>query len=219
MKKFLLSASALLASLTMHALSFVYDNVSYTVIDETTCSVDGVVSDDITVVNIPETVYYTTGPASAARSWDPGTTYALTVVAVSYEGFSNNTKITEVSLPKTITSFGVSAFNNCTALTTVNIPPKVSNLSNYSFCGCTSLNSITIPSSLRSADLAFMDCGTINEVTIADSNKSLSISFSGTKIKSLYQGRDIPSSFDNKGIETLVIGDSVTAINGWMFEE
>lgn len=216
MKKYLLFASFLAASLVTHADQFQYGNAIYRTLDTNTCSLVRVVAGTSGKVQIPEIVSYTTD--YAAQSVSPrSTTFEFRVVEVDNTAFNGEAQsnVTEVVLPESITKISGGAFYSCTSLTTVNIPSQVTKL-NSVFNHCTSLKKISIPQSVSSLTGSFQGCDTIEEIIIEDSEnplESMDYSFTNTSIKKLYQGRYMSTDvFRGKGIESLTIGDMVTEI-------
>ena len=70
-----------------------------------------------------------------------------------------NTEITELIIPNSVTRIGSYAFRNCSGLTSVTIPNSVTSIGGYAFYGCYGLTSVTIPNSVTSIDeRAFSDC-------------------------------------------------------------
>lgn len=54
--------------------------------------------------------------------------------------FSNNTNITQVTIPEGFTTIDYSAFENCTNLSSVSIPSSITYIDDSAFNNCTSLN-------------------------------------------------------------------------------
>ena len=70
-----------------------------------------------------------------------------------------DTEITNLIIPNSVTSIGSSAFYGCSGLTFVTIPNSVTNIGNDAFSYCTGLTSVTIPNSVTSiGDGAFYYC-------------------------------------------------------------
>lgn len=225
MKKYLLFASFLAASLVTYAYQFQYGNAFYRTLDANTCSLVKVVDGTSGKVKIPEIAAYTTelsGQSVSPRS----TTFEFRVVEVDNTAFNGEAQsnVTEVVLPESITKINGGAFNGCTSLTTVNIPSKVTQL-NSVFNHCTSLKKISIPKAVSNLSGSFEYCGTIEEVIIEDCDCEKPIdssnshyAFSNTIIKKLYQGRNFDTYvFRGIGIESLTIGDMVTEICSDMY--
>lgn len=74
----------------------------------------------------------------------PSEVDGYTVVGLGSNLFKDNTTITDVTIPDTVTTIGASAFNGCTGLTEVDIAGAVSKIDSYAFSGCTNLESVSI---------------------------------------------------------------------------
>ena len=61
------------------------------------------------------------------------------VTGIADDVFKNNTSITSVTLPYTLTNIGNSAFEGCTGLTSIIIPHNVKTIGNDAFKGCSSM--------------------------------------------------------------------------------
>ena len=70
-----------------------------------------------------------------------------------------NTEITDLIIPSSVTSIGYYAFEGCSGLTSVTIPSSVTSIGGRAFEGCSSLTSVTIPEGVTSIGYgAFRDC-------------------------------------------------------------
>ena len=79
--------------------------------------------------------------------------------------YINGELVTELVIPKGITSIGDYAFTNCTSLTSVTIPDSVTSIGREAFHCCDSLTSVTIPDSVTSiGNFAFSYCYKLVEV-------------------------------------------------------
>ena len=97
----------------------------------------------------------------------PLTYNGLPVVAVNAGAFFDNTAITSVVLPDSITSIGENAFNGCESLTSVTFGKnsQLTSIGPGAFNYCYSLASITIPASVTSiGEWAFVGCYRLVEV-------------------------------------------------------
>ena len=61
-----------------------------------------------------------------------------------------NTEITDLVIPNSVTSIGSCAFCGCSGLTSITIPNSVTSIGSSAFSGCSGLTSITIPNSVTS---------------------------------------------------------------------
>lgn len=103
------------------------ESLKYTVIDDTTCRVSGIGTCTDTDIVIPST-------APDGRQ----------VVEIGDRAFNNNTAITSVDIPDSVTSIGDYAFYRCTGLTSVTIGNSVTSIGDWAFNGCIGLTSITV---------------------------------------------------------------------------
>ena len=136
----------------------------------------------------------------------PTTYNGLPVVSVEASAFLNNTAITSVVLPDSITSIGEKAFNGCESLTSV-LFGKNSQLSSIgpgAFNYCYSLESITIPESVTNIGSdAFIYCYGLRSVTFGENSQLTSIG---------------DGAFNwCESLESITIPDSVTSIGEGAF--
>ena len=138
----------------------------------------------------------------------PTTYNGLPVVSVEASAFLNNTAITSVVLPDSITSIGEKAFNGCESLTSVTFGKnsQLSSIGPGAFNYCYSLESITIPESVTNiGSEAFNYCCGLRSVTFGENSQLTSIgdyAFLGCY-----------------SIESITIPASVTSIGEWAFVE
>ena len=85
-----------------------------------------------------------------------------------------DTEITNLVIPNSVTSIGYLAFEGCSGLTSVTIPNSVTSIGSSAFSGCSGLTSVTIPNSVTSiGDSAFSYCSGLNSVTIGNNVKNI----------------------------------------------
>ena len=85
-----------------------------------------------------------------------------------------NTEITNLVIPNSVTSINRNAFCGCSGLTSVTIPNSVTSIGDYAFYGCSGLTSVSIPNSVTSiGDYAFYGCSGLTSVTIPNSVTSI----------------------------------------------
>ena len=73
------------------------------------------------------------------------------VTGIGNGAFSENTNITQVTIPNSVARIGYRAFDRCTSLTSVTIPNSVTTIGEVAFWQCTSLTSVTIPNIRKTA--------------------------------------------------------------------
>ena len=113
-----------------------------------------------------------------------------------------NTEITNLIIPNSVTSIGESAFQGCSSLTSVTIPNSVTSIGYWAFSECSGLTSVTIPNSVTSiSDGVFYNCSGLTSVTIPNSVTSIgNLAFSGCS-----------------GLTSFTIPNSVTSISDGVF--
>ena len=131
----------------------------------------------------------------------PPTIAGQPVVQVA-RGFTNNTNITSIIIPNSVTQIGSfqgmtrlqsvtlgngitlipqNAFRGCIMLTSVTIGTSVTRIMTSAFDSCTGLSSITIPASVTAIETgAFYGCSNLRTITIL--RESTGSSFTGTEL-------------------------------------
>ena len=86
-----------------------------------------------------------------------------------FGAFQGCTRLTEVTLPNTLTHMGDYAFYGCTTLKDVTLPNKLTHIGIEAFRGCTGLTEVTLPNTLvHIGNNAFGRCIGLTEVTLPD---------------------------------------------------
>ena len=133
---------------------------------------------------------------------------------------SNNTTVTSVTIPDSVTSIGIAAFASCTSLASITIPDSVTSIGVDAFLDCTSLESIIIPDNVTSiGGFAFYACTSLTSITIGNSVESIGYFTFGNcpKLTSLTIGNSVTSIEDAAfiactSLSSVTIPDSVTSI-------
>ena len=93
---------------------------------------------------------------------------------IPYHAFSMCTNLTNIEIPKTVTSIGYYAFEECRSLTNIELPETITSIGDYAFRGCSSLVDIKIPTSVtRIGGWAFESCTSITNIEIPESVTSI----------------------------------------------
>lgn len=96
------------------------------------------------------------------------------VTVIDPVAFHNNSAVTSVTIPDSVTAIPDYAFGFCSQLTNISIPNSVTFIGFSAFNSCTSLKSITLPSSLSTIQsYAFYNCGNLKTIRIPVSVTSI----------------------------------------------
>lgn len=96
------------------------------------------------------------------------------VTMIDHAAFHNNSAVTSVTIPDSVTTIPDDAFGFCSQLTNISIPNSVTFIGFFAFNSCTSLESITLPSSLSTIQsYAFYNCGNLKTIRIPVSVTSI----------------------------------------------
>ncbi len=90
----------------------------------------------------------------------------------AHQLYLNNTKVTSLTIPSSVTEVKKYAFNGAD-FTSVTLSEGVTSIGMKAFQGCTSLTSVSIPSTVTSiGNNAFLDCTALTNITVASGNTS-----------------------------------------------
>ena len=113
-------------------------------------------------VVIPSTVKEIGNSAFRNNSTITSVTIPSSVTKICDWAFEDCTSLKRVNLQNGLLEIGISAFQNCRALTDIKIPSTVKKIAKWAFWDCVSLKSITIPKSvLEMGDYVFYGCNGI----------------------------------------------------------
>lgn len=134
----------------------------------------------VTVAAATNTFYFdpTTGTITKYVESDTVVVIPSKINGVPVETISNtafqNSAVTSVTIPDSVTAIYSGAFANCSQLTNISIPNSVTFIGFSTFEHCTSLKSITLPSSLSSiSESLFLGCSQLTTIHIPDSVSSI----------------------------------------------
>ena len=92
-----------------------------------------------------------------------------TVTDIGQRAFEGCTKVTSISLPNNITYIGPYTFGYCSSLKNIDMPVNLTCIDCYAFTGCSALTNISIPESVTSIGwYAFNSCSGLTNVTIPE---------------------------------------------------
>ena len=137
-----------------------------------------------------------------------------------YGVFYNNSYITSVIIPDSITMISKSAFYNCGRLTDIKLPDSITVIGDSAFHGCIGLKDIVLGERVTSiGDYAFENCSYLNSIVIPDSVTSLGNgAFKNcSRLTNAVIGNGVSriggGTFNRcSRLTSVVIGDSVTSI-------
>lgn len=151
------------------------------------------------------------------------------VTTIGNYAFYNCVKLPSVTLPSQLTSIGARGFGWCRALGSIVIPDTVTDIAGGAFWYCTSLTSVTMSNGIINiGDNAFGDCARLDYNSYdnayylgnaANPYIALIGANSGITTCNIHEDTRVIASyaFENIGITSIVIPDSVVAIDGAAF--
>lgn len=130
----------------------------------------------------------------------------LPVVSLAGSAFKNNTNITSVIIPDSVTGAGVGqdVFSGCTSLTSATIGNGVTFMGWGMFNGCRNLTNVTIGSNVTTiGNGAFNSCKSLTNITIPDSVTTIGSA----------------AFYNCTSLKSIVIPDSVKQFGSSVFQE
>lgn len=120
-----------------------------------------------TTANVPEEV--TKGDDTYTVTAIGANAFAILTSSES-SPYSDNSQLTSVTLPDSISSIGQHAFAYCVEITSIKIPSRVTNLEKYVFSECKKLGKVTFQEGLTSiGEHAFYGCKELKSISLPDS--------------------------------------------------
>lgn len=87
--------------------------------------------------------------------------------------FADCDRLSVISIPDGVKSFGVQSFRNDISLLRIPMPSGLISIKDYAFIGCNGISEITIPASVTSiGDGIVKDCQNISKITVAVGNNN-----------------------------------------------
>ncbi|MBQ9742566.1 MAG: leucine-rich repeat protein, partial [Ruminococcus sp.] len=134
----------------------------------------------------------------------PSSLIGYDVKYIGDHAFYNETTLTDISLPNTLTGMGMGAFYGCSSLESISIPTQCINLGPHLFYGCSSLKNVTLSSvTVDIPRYCFSFCGSLEEITLPSTTKTIGeYAFANcSNLKSVHFDRYVesisPNAFQN----------------------
>ena len=125
------------------------------------------------------------------------------VKTIKESTFFECSSLTNISIPKSVTSIEDKAFEGCSSLTGIMLPNGLKNIGNSAFTDCSSLTDINIPDGITSIEnSAFYGCSKLQAIRIPKSVTSIG-----------------DSAFERSGLKSVVIPASVTDFGDYIFSD
>ena len=148
------------------------------------------------------------------------------VTSIGNEAFYNS-KLTDITIPNSVTSIGPGAFWGCMSLTGITIPSSVAIIGAYAFHECSNLQSINIPDGIISIfEGVFFDCLSLTSITIPISVKEIGdyafrhcSSLTGISLPYYLEKIGVAVFHECKSLKNITIQANVESIDGFAFAE
>ncbi|MBO4393759.1 MAG: leucine-rich repeat domain-containing protein [Spirochaetales bacterium] len=148
------------------------------------------------------------------------------VTKIGNEAFKDETELTSVEIPLSVTCIGEEAFYGCSSLEQIEIPHSVKEIDDSAFYECENLSSVVFegtPEVQRIGDLAFSVCPNLSSFTVPASVRVIGygvFGWSGVETLEIESGIETFTNgcFSNmKQLTSVTIPSSVTSIEGSAF--
>ncbi|MCI5892792.1 MAG: leucine-rich repeat domain-containing protein [Clostridiales bacterium] len=194
--------------------TYTYDDLKYFINDNNTITVTDYTG-SAEIVEIPSEIgsisVTVVGVSAFEQSSVTSVTIPDSVTSISDFAFRNCGSLTSVTLPESLESIGECAFSE-SGLTSVSIPSGVESIGTHAFGGCSGLTSAVLSEGVTSInDEAFSGCESLESITIASTVTSIGANaFAGCeKLTSI----ELSDSLESIGSYAFADCSSLTEIN------
>jgi hypothetical protein len=183
-------------------------------------------ADDYTYIITNGTITITDYTGSGGAVDIPSLISGLPVKKIGNNAFEGCTRVTNVTIPDSVTSIERAAFNSCYSLTNVMIGAGVTNIGDYAFYYCTNMVDAVIPDSVTSiGGYAFEHCSSLTNAVIGSSVTRIGyhMFYACTKLTSVMIGTGVTNIGDYAfyyctSMVNVAIPDNVTRISTYAFQ-
>ena len=152
----------------------------------------------------------------------------LTETQFGYGAFSNNSALSAIQLPASLTAIAGNCFYNDTQLKNISIPSKVAIVNSYAFYNCQTLSSIDWQTTALTSvqNYAFQNCYALRDLSLPDTTKFIgNYTFQNCRAAQA-SALTLPSSLTSidtyayqgcYSLKTLDIPSSLTVLNNYAF--
>ncbi len=135
-----------------------------------------------------------------------GIDFGNSLTIIGERAFYGCTGLVSVLIPNSVTTLRSYAFDGCTGLMNIDLGKSVATIGAYAFRNCMGLTSLTIPNSVRSVNLgAFLGCTGMKTLI-----------FNAVNCNDFPYNGGSYNVFDQCPFETIIIGDEVARIPGYL---